>query len=939
VTEPTSSQVLSDHQLIRRISGGSYGEVWLARSELGTYRALKIIQRTRFDSARPFEREFEGIKKFEPVSRSHDGFVDILHIGRGPDADSFYYVMELADDAVAGQDIDPQTYRPRTLASDVVLKGPIPIEECVRIGVQLCKTLGFLHDCGLIHRDVKPSNVIFVEDQPKLADIGLIAGIDEAKTFVGTTGFIAPEGPNSAQADIYSLGKLLYEISTGKDRNEFPTLPDRTSFSDRFLELNEVLVKACNTDITRRYRTAHDMAADLELIATGKSVRRLHYLEDKLASIRRFAVVLGIILAILGLVGYQIAQIRQRAREEKATLIGGKLAEGTGLLQEGDFLSALPFFLEVLKLNEANHVVSQADRLRIGSILAASPAIESVWHLPDRRINACALNSSLALVNVYQAYARVFDVHTGRALSPPIGTNVYPQMACFVPDGTAVVTGNWDGTMRIVDWKSGQTLQAFQHPNPVNAVGISADGQKLISGCGEGSVYVWDRQKASGRKIGQHSEQVRAAAFSPSGNLAVTASADGTARVWDPQAGTERFRFQHPTWVYDARFHPEEKILATACYDKYVRLWDLESGKEIRSSFRHESPVRAARFSPDGRLVLTACPDGVARIWMTETHQLVEANHTLHHGTKLVDGCFSQSGEQILTAGDNGTLTFWDFRKLPNHPYPAGRSVPEPQVGVLRSLDGMWQSSTNGNRLTIRNGQRSITISLNLLAELGPMQFNDQSTHLSVADGTNVHLVDLAQERTRVLDHPDKITCSRFSPDGRTLVCGSADKSLREMSAQLWSVATGRRISDPLQHDDGVLHLAFSPDSTRVITSSEDFTAIIWDARTGKQLTRKLRHHEKVRYAAFAETQDWVVTASEDSTAVVWDAKTGDQLTPPFRHAKPLVAAKFVDHDTALLTVDETGDQWKWPLFIDTRSFEELRSLVWPLAGQPDPKK
>src|ERR1044071_8819720 len=73
---------IPDHELLRRIGGGSYGEVWLARSVMGTHRAVKIVYRRSFDHNRPFEREFEGIQKFEPISRSHEGFADLLQVGR-----------------------------------------------------------------------------------------------------------------------------------------------------------------------------------------------------------------------------------------------------------------------------------------------------------------------------------------------------------------------------------------------------------------------------------------------------------------------------------------------------------------------------------------------------------------------------------------------------------------------------------------------------------------------------------------------------------------------------------------------------------------------------------------------------------------------------------------------------------------------------------------
>src|SRR5262245_48157202 len=96
---PQLPPVIPDHELLRKIGGGSYGEVWLARSALGSFRAVKVVHRTTFEHDRPFEREFAGIKKFEPISRSHEGLVDLLQVGRSDHEGYFYYVMELADDA------------------------------------------------------------------------------------------------------------------------------------------------------------------------------------------------------------------------------------------------------------------------------------------------------------------------------------------------------------------------------------------------------------------------------------------------------------------------------------------------------------------------------------------------------------------------------------------------------------------------------------------------------------------------------------------------------------------------------------------------------------------------------------------------------------------------------------------------------------------------
>jgi serine/threonine protein kinase len=108
---------IPDHELLQLIGRGSYGEVWLGCNKLGTLRAIKIVRRAAFEDARPFEREFKGIQKFEPISRSHDGLVDILQVGGTEEY--FYYVMELADDATQRSGVRDQTSAPEANPSDL----------------------------------------------------------------------------------------------------------------------------------------------------------------------------------------------------------------------------------------------------------------------------------------------------------------------------------------------------------------------------------------------------------------------------------------------------------------------------------------------------------------------------------------------------------------------------------------------------------------------------------------------------------------------------------------------------------------------------------------------------------------------------------------------------------------------------------------------------
>jgi len=258
--------VVAEHTLVRLIGAGSGGEVWLAKNALGTYRAVKIICRQSFDYQKPFEDEFQGLLRFEPLSREHDGLVDVLQVGGNAGSDYFYYVMELGDDVRTGQTIDPDFYVPRTLAHDLTTHRRLPIGECIRLGAPIASALGLLHRRGLIHRDVKPANIIFVNGFPKLVDAGLVTEMFQTRSRAGTDGYIPPEGPGTARADIYALGKVLYEISTGKDRNEYPELPadvGRSADGRDLIQFNKIILKACRANPRQRYRDAEELMSDL----------------------------------------------------------------------------------------------------------------------------------------------------------------------------------------------------------------------------------------------------------------------------------------------------------------------------------------------------------------------------------------------------------------------------------------------------------------------------------------------------------------------------------------------------------------------------------------------------------------------------------------------------------------------------------------------------
>ena len=253
--------------MLKIIGEGSFGEVWLAQTLTGNYRALKIVKRSNFENGRPYDREFEGLRRFEPISQNHPNWVSIFHTGMKRNGEHFYYVMEAADDLETGEKINEESYIPKTLSSLFAEKGVLPLEECIRLGITLADALAALHQLEMIHRDVKPSNIIFVKGQPKLADIGLVAYARQGVSAVGTPDYMPTEGVGKPSADIFALGRVLYHVSTGCEPQRHPELP--TSLGARpdgreFMMFMEIVNKACAEKLEDRYETAGQLKADLE---------------------------------------------------------------------------------------------------------------------------------------------------------------------------------------------------------------------------------------------------------------------------------------------------------------------------------------------------------------------------------------------------------------------------------------------------------------------------------------------------------------------------------------------------------------------------------------------------------------------------------------------------------------------------------------------------
>jgi WD40 repeat protein len=798
---PRVHPAIPNHELLRRIGEGSYGEVWLARTVMGRYRAVKIVYRRSFEDERPYEREFKGILRFEPISRAHDGHVDILHVGRDDQAGNFFYVMELADDLHTGQDIKPEIYCPKTLKSLHAHRGRLTFAETLQIGLNLTAALDHMHRQNLVHRDIKPSNIVFIRGAPKLADIGLVTDIGEARSFVGTEGFIPPEGPGSVQADLYSLGKVLYEVSLAQKEKAFPDLPDNfEELSDKqhLLELNEVILKACESDLRIRYKSAGDMHGDLLLLQGGKSVKRLRLVERRLALLTRAGI---LVTCVAVLATGLVFQIGHQKKVTIQRLVRSHVDAGSRLMNEGDLFGALLWYAEALRLDAGDIRLEENHRIRIASVLRQCPKLVSVFaHEGPVNDGAFSPDGHHLATASDDHTAAVWDLVTGeRRFVLDHKSPVYH--ALYSADGKRIVTADGDHLAHVWDATTGRRLIARLKHKHSGVLGISPcfspDSERLVTLTESNIAQIWDT--TTGEPVGEplrHDQPISSVAFSPTGLQIVSTTDSNDVWLWDAITGKSLpVKLNHEAPVGDACLSPDGKTCATASDDCCARLWDLARGEFLPPVMQHHHWVNHVRFSPNGDRLLTTSWDKTAQIWDVATQKPLIP--PLLHGYRVSSGVFTPDGRRVVTASGEIYSRVWNAK------------TGEPVSPPLKHLGTIKRTNVSPD------GRRIITVT------------RDQTVR--VWDQANGEPVVLAIRPVAHRSEP-------FSPNGQLKVTFGEDNTARIME-----LVSGRPLNQSLKHTSPLRQAVFSPDSKLLVTETIDAKVTIWDLATGEVLSPPLR--------------------------------------------------------------------------------------------------
>jgi WD40 repeat protein/transcriptional regulator with XRE-family HTH domain len=606
-------------------------------------------------------------------------------------------------------------------------------------------------------------------------------------------------------------------------------------------------------------------------------------------------------------------------------------AEARSLMQS----ASDPELTALLSLRSINiQYTAEGDAALTGA--AALPIPKKIFS--DHRKGVYSVNFSrdgkYVVTGSYDGIVRLYDAQTGQEMRQFMA-NVAGRgvKGIFSLDGQTLYAASNDGTIWRWDVKTGEVELHLSYDDAPVDIEVSPDGKRLLIGSVEGTPRLLDAQ--TGATICQftgHTDPVWELAFSPDSRYVATSSLDKTARLWRTENCELLRSFRgHTDSVASVDFSPDGKYLATGSWDKTARLWDVQTGQELRQFIGHTCYlVKSVRFSPDGKFLLTGSCDKTARLWDVQTGL---ALYTFNgHTDQIWAVAFSGDGRYILTGSHDKTAWLWDLQKVfGEHPQFVGHT--DSIWGVAISPDGKLLATGGAGQSTrlwdIQTGQELYTFSA---SDVNSVAFSPDGRYLLTGAGDSsaslwdVQTKDMVQSFVHDPIGSAMIMGVAFSPDGKFALTSGQDAYARR-----WDIQTGELLTtygagtDNPGGPDTLYGVAYSPDGQYVLTGGWDGVIRLYDAQSGKEIHQFTDDNIGSIYGvAFSPDSRLALSGSKDKTARVWDVQTGQELHRLTGHTAYLYAVAFSPDGKLALTssADNTTRLW------DLQTGRELRRFI-----------
>ena len=559
------------------------------------------------------------------ASITHENVVAVHQVEKAGDDSLPYLVMQV----VAGESLEQRLAR----------EGKLSVREVVRIGMQAAHGLEAAHSQGLIHRDIKPGNILLEapHDRVKLTDFGLARVADDAKLtqtgFVsGTPLYMAPEqalGEESDhRSDLFSLGAILYEMCAGQ-----------TPFTgNSALAILKQIVDARPRPLRELNPTVPDWLS--------KTIDRLLAKKpgDRIQSAAQLAELLEFQWAILKTSSDDVPTVcEEEARKRKRRHRWMAAAIGSGFLVLG-LLGGL-----LLANRSSSTVAPVSDAEPVAVLSASAGAVRSVSFDPS---------SNTVAMGVDDGSVRLWDLPTKSVKSTFEAHRGLVWLARFAHQGELLATAGDDGLVKL--WKPGeaQPIRTFTHRNAVRGLALAHDDRTLFAGDREGLIRAWSIDSGESLADAEQPGAIHAVAISPDDQTLATAGSDKVVRLWNAKTLAQKIPLEGQAGpTYGLAFNHDGRRLASVGWDRTVRIWDTGSGLLVKSWDGHGGDIWSVAYSHDGARLATGSQDGAVKLWDAGTGKLLATY--LGHDAAIHVVTFNSDGKLLASGGRDGAVRIW----------------------------------------------------------------------------------------------------------------------------------------------------------------------------------------------------------------------------------------------------------------------------------------